>query len=144
MAAVWINKNNPNNIIFEVLKEWEIDQIEATAVEAALSMAPIGSNLIIITDSLVTLNNIKYWQTNKTKDKNKCNSVDVIHRIYELFKERDLEVEFLHVNSHLMDEDSVKPNKVVEKQMEAANKQFGDFANMAIIGNKEVDKLTKD
>ena len=45
VASVWINENNESNVSFDVPTHWEIDQIEATAIEAALHITPENEDL---------------------------------------------------------------------------------------------------
>src|SRR3569623_445325 len=104
---MWINTNNDSNLSFKVLTEWEIDQIETTAIEAAMHIASQDSDLMIVTDSEITLKNIQYWQIKGAKEKAKCNSADVIHCIIKIMDEKNLEVEFKHIYSHIKEKSNI-------------------------------------
>jgi hypothetical protein len=117
-------------------------QIEATAIEAALMLLNNNTEVNVITDSLVTITNIQNWEKWGVRKKAKSSNGSMIHRILKLIKEKELTVKWWHVYSHLLD--TTKYNDKDKKQkMEEMTKRFGDFTNNALIGNAEVDSLTK-
>src|SRR3569623_1450519 len=142
VASVWINENNESNVSFDVSTHWEIDQIEATAIEAALHITPENENIIIITDSESTIKNLETWQDKEPKYRSKCNSADVIHRIFKIMEDKNLEVEFHHIFSHTDDSISYKDEAKRIKRTRIIRDRFGEFADTAIWGNKKVDELT--
>jgi RNase H len=142
VAALWISDDNIDNISFETPLNWEIDEIEATAIEAVLHLIPNNTQIIIITDSLVTIENIQTWNKKSYRTQQECNSADVIHRIHKISAEKNLKVEYHHIYSHLDTYYSMAQTDKCLEKIEKVKQHFKYFADMAIKGNQQVDILT--
>jgi hypothetical protein len=76
-------------------------KLSATAVEALLHLIAKNSKVLILSDSLTTVNNIKKWNQWTHKKRLECNSSDIIYRIHKITKEKNINLEIKHVFSHL-------------------------------------------
>ena len=83
-----------------------------------------NQNIIIITDSMTTINNIKFWNKRSYKEQIKCNSADIIYRIHKISKEKNISVEYHHIYSHLLDSRFPIPPDVYKERMNKVNQRF--------------------
>ena len=145
--GVFFKHNSPLNTWKKTNLEFDITSAELTAIEHALSVAPLSPYTTIFSDSLNAVNFINdspFW-TQQTW--NKCPYASNLYRISCLIKQRkDLsnQVSVHHVYSHIEDKRKKWPKHklhLLDDQEKHLNNLFPNLYKQILEGNSQADKL---
>ncbi len=71
-----------------------------------------------------------------------CKLRNNIHRIHKLMKDKNLDVKYYHINSHLIDEETRIKQKERDRKLHKTETKFKSFTETALQGNQQADTLT--
>jgi hypothetical protein len=127
--------------------EFDITSAELTAIEHALSVAPLSQHTTIFSDSLNAVNFIKDSPSWPLPTWNKCPYSSTLYRISCLIKQRknlNNLVQIHHVYSHIEDKRKKWPKHklhLLDEQEKHLNTLFPNFYKHIIEGNCQADIL---